>query len=188
MKKAKELSRVVKFFGEKFNGCIKKFKWIFIIVIGAWSIVSCVLATKLGPLTKEESFLPPEHWAEEYLDLATKGYNSGDQDLSLEMEIFWGVKGINKGDVDQWDASDMGKIKWDSNFNLADPNAQTYLFDFCQDLRKSSIVKNGRVSCWIESFKTWAESKEGGKQFPIPNEADLLSRLNTYFTTVTAGK
>jgi len=29
------------------------------------------------------------------------------------MYVFWGVKGINKDNIDQWDAADLGKIKWD---------------------------------------------------------------------------
>jgi len=33
------------------------------------------------------------------------------------MNFFWGVNGINKNDIDQWDSSDLGKIKWDKDFS-----------------------------------------------------------------------
>lgn len=65
------------FFAHTFNNMIKKYKWIFIIIIGAWSIVSIVMALKLSPLTKEESFMPSDFWAEKYLDVSIDGFNSG---------------------------------------------------------------------------------------------------------------
>jgi len=72
-----ERSKVDKFFGETFNHFINRFKILFIVVIGIWSIASCIVATQLSPLTEEESFLPDSYWAEKYLDVSLEGYNSG---------------------------------------------------------------------------------------------------------------
>jgi len=110
---------VDKFFGDTFNNFIQKFRWVFIGVIGAWSIASCFIAAQLSPLTKEESFLPKHYWAEKYLDISIDGYHSGAQDFAIEMYIFWGVDGIDKGEIDQWDPSDLGKIKWNKDFDMA---------------------------------------------------------------------
>lgn len=112
-----ERSKVDKFFGETFNHFINRFKILFIVIIGIWSIASCIVATQLSPLTEEESFLPDSYWAEKYLDVSLEGYNSGSQDFAIEMNFFWGVNGINKNNIDQWDSSDLGKIKWDKDFS-----------------------------------------------------------------------
>lgn len=57
--------------------------------------MSLFAASKLGPLTEDESFLPEDHWAEEGLNIITDGYYTGDEDLSIKMQIFWGVRKID---------------------------------------------------------------------------------------------
>lgn len=34
------------------------------------------------------------------MDIFTTGYNSGSEDLSIDIVMYWGVKGINKDDID----------------------------------------------------------------------------------------
>lgn len=55
----------------------------------------------------------------------------------------------------------MGKIRW-RDFDISSPESQQGLYDFCQELRASDKVKNGNVKCWIENFKEWAETQDGG--------------------------
>ena len=95
-----ERSKVDIFFGVTFNNIIAKYKWVFFAIIGGWSLVSCFLAAKLGPLTEEESFLPADHWGEKYLDISMNDFNSGSEDVAIDFYLFWGVKGINKDDID----------------------------------------------------------------------------------------
>jgi hypothetical protein len=113
------MTPIEKFFGGKFNNFVKKYKWVLFFSLSMWSVVSLVTASKIGPLTSEESFLPDGHWAKTGQKMATEGYNTGDEDLSIDITIYWGVKGINKEGIDQWNPKDMGKIRWDMEFDIS---------------------------------------------------------------------
>lgn len=90
-----EKSSIDKFYGGKFNGLISKGKWFIFAIIAIWSIFSCVMATQLGPLTKEEEWLPDDHWVSRAFKILGEGYFSGDQDESITMELFWGVDKVD---------------------------------------------------------------------------------------------
>jgi hypothetical protein len=184
------------FFGGKFNNFVKKFRWVIFLVLTAWSIVSIVLATKLGPLTEEESFLPSDHWAEYAMKIVFYGYFSGAEDLTIEIDLFWGVKSLDKGGIKQWDTKDRGDIKWwsEEQFDPSSEEAQQSLYDFCLSVAANKdLVINGQVDCWVANFKTWADTTliEGSKKnyigFPVP-QADFYTHLDTYMNTNTGKK
>ena len=38
-----------------------------------------------------------------------------------QIEFMWGIRGINKAGVDSFNATDIGKVVWDTNFDLSKP-------------------------------------------------------------------
>ena len=40
---------------------VYKLRWLIIFVFLAWTIVAAIFASKIGPLTEEEEFLPSDH-------------------------------------------------------------------------------------------------------------------------------
>jgi len=47
----------------------------------------------------------------------------------------WGIEGINKTLVDRFNASDIGTVIWDPEFDLSPPENQQQAYDFCQYLK-----------------------------------------------------
>lgn len=45
--------------------------------------------------------------------------SSGNSDSGIKVYQYWGAKGLDKDGVGKWDADDVGKVKWDKDFDLA---------------------------------------------------------------------
>ena len=53
-----------------------------------------------------------------------------------------------------WDPDIYGKLIHDNDFDMAKPESQEFLFQFCQDLRNTDLlIDNDSLWCWIESFE-----------------------------------
>lgn len=39
------------------------------------------------------------------------------------MRFFWGVKDLDNDDVDMWDPTELGKLKWDESFDISEPKS-----------------------------------------------------------------
>ena len=73
----------------------------------------------------------------------------------------WGIEGINKEGVDYYNASDIGTIIWDNEFNMSSTENQQKIYDFCQELKNESHLlyesRNTSLSCWIDDFKNFLD-------------------------------
>ena len=49
------------FFSGPYNKCIKRAKWTIIVVFLSIGIAATILASKIGPLTEQEEYLPNDH-------------------------------------------------------------------------------------------------------------------------------
>ena len=75
---------------------------------------------------------------------------------AASINLMWGVKGMDHKGVDFFDAEQRGKLVWDDTFDLADPDAQRHLLQFCPALRAGEcntkicrdnlLVRNGEVT------------------------------------------
>lgn len=74
-------------------------------------------------MTKDIQFLPDDFWLQEAEVTLRNDYFSGSNDLSIDMRFFWGVKDLNNDDVNMWDPSELGKLKWDNNFDISEPSS-----------------------------------------------------------------
>jgi len=43
--------------------------------------------------------------------------------MDMNIQIFWGVKGIDKNDTSMWDPEKIGKVIFDEHFDLSPPEA-----------------------------------------------------------------
>lgn len=71
---------------------------------------------------------------------------------AIRVSIFWGIKDINKDNVDPWDPADLGDVVFDDKFDMSPITSQQSLMDFCKDLREQSFIMSGQVTCWIDQF------------------------------------
>ena len=55
--------------------------------------------------------------------------------IDINLNIYWGVKGIDKTGVSKWDAVFIGNVLWDEDFSFDTKEDQTSLIQLCRDLR-----------------------------------------------------
>jgi len=51
-------------------------------------------------------------------------YHFGEYAQTINIDLMWGVNGINKTLVDFYNASDIGTAIWDKEFDMSAPEAQ----------------------------------------------------------------
>jgi hypothetical protein len=83
------------------------------------------------------------------------------------VDIIWGTKGIDKSKVDKFNASDIGQVVWDPEFEFYSPEQQQMVYEFCQQLKKSSslLYLPESVTCWIDDFRSFV-IKDRRTSFP----------------------
>ena len=106
------------FFGGFFNDNVVKFRYVIIILVLIWSIISIVFTSMISPMTEEIAFMPDDYWTEKAFNLLKEGYYSGETDIAIEINFFWGVAGLDISERGMWDPKDLGKLKWDSDFDI----------------------------------------------------------------------
>ena len=72
---------------------------------------------------------------------------------TLSVSITWGVKEMDRSNIKDWDATDMGELIWDDEFTVAPAENQIALLEFCNYLlNESKIVEKKLVECWIKDM------------------------------------
>lgn len=99
---------------------------------------------------------------------------------TLPVRIVFGLKPIDNGNP--LDPHDRGSLVFDPKFDLTDPDAQTWLLDFCAKLRKQRFIRQSSspeiANCFIETFKTWIETRNC--RDPIQPEVDRSPCCQAY--------
>ena len=75
----------------------------------------------------------------------------------LPLRFVWGIKPIDNGDY--LDPGSRGVLEWDENFDVTSTAAQSWLQQFCYNLRSQPFYHDtiGPLlsNCFIESLRTW---------------------------------
>ena len=76
------------------------------------------MAFQIGPLSKEEEFLPSDHPIQVIIQsLQTKFDGGGNQDMTID--LFWGIKDLDTNGGSHWDPEFIGKAIMDDKFDLS---------------------------------------------------------------------
>ncbi|XP_071785561.1 protein dispatched homolog 1-like [Asterias amurensis] len=165
-----EWSRI---FFDKILPCVViKLRYVWLLTLGTLTLGGFILIffnPKLQLPTLPEfqlfhSLHPFERYDFIYKDMFwfEKGNSTGSQVYShLPLRIVWGVQPIDSGNP--FDPDSHGEITFDKTFNIALPEAQQWLFNFCARLRNQSFffptVGLQFKNCFIESFRTWMQTR-----------------------------
>lgn len=105
------------------------------------------------PFEKYDLFLKKLFWFEK----------AKEQDIygKLPIRIVWGVLPIDNGN--HLNPYDKGDIVFDSDFNIAAPDSQRWMYNFCIQLRNQSFYQPTHgilmFNCFIETFREWMERR-----------------------------
>lgn len=81
----------------------------------------------------------------------------GHANNTYDVNLYWGVKGIDRSGESQWDPLFVGEPQWDTSFNPVSVKAQEYFVKLCEDLEKQDFVSYDSTGCWMKDFKIYIE-------------------------------
>jgi hypothetical protein len=85
-------------------------------------VIACFYASKIGPLTEEEEFIPKYHPNIRAWTIFKENFTEEVEESNhIEINLYWGLKDINREGDNPWDPKFIGKIVFDEEFNLPKP-------------------------------------------------------------------
>lgn len=114
-----ELGKVEIFFDTTWNNFVRKFRWPIVIIGLLMGVYAGHRSSEIRGLTSMEQYTPYDHYVMVAFRKILFGFNEGDQAQTIVVDIMWGVEGINKTNVDYFNASDIGRATWDKEFDLS---------------------------------------------------------------------
>ncbi len=153
-----------------------------LIALGALLIGGSIYcATQLESPTEPENFLPPDHPVLVAFNLVTDAFPARDSNNNVNVNIVWGLKGIDRRGTSRYNSSDIGRPVLDETFSLKTVQAQQRILDACEyfENEQKELLDNQTTidssSCWIKDFKKWKNDKFVNYQNDIAVARDLIS-------------
>lgn len=136
------------------------------------------LLTKINPQSDFELYHDPLN-SDFLVDTALERSFIYGNDNGTEVNLYWGIKDINKTEASYWDASFIGYPLWDYSFNPATRTGQLFFKEFCKDLDKKEFAVNFTMKCWINDFEDYVR-KTLKKSFPVSSEDKFIEYLDQW--------
>lgn len=147
--------------------CVSRLHLMFVLVLGAIGVGSLVVVFYSPglqlPDSKQFQLFQTSHPFEQY-DMLYRGkflFERFGKDIGtgsrMPLRWIWGVKAIDNGN--HMDPASKGKLIFDEEFTISDPNSQKWLAGFCTRLKAQPFFQQtlGPLlpNCFIESFKMY---------------------------------
>ena len=144
--------RITMFFSGPFDRCVRKGRYIIVFLFVVVGIFAAIIASDIGPLTKEEEYLPSDSpLMTLQKDVERNFFSTSALKDSLVVNLNWGINDLDRSDVSTWDVNDIGELIWDEELTVVPARNQQALLDLCTDLRdnRDDLVKDKFVTCWV---------------------------------------
>jgi len=128
-----KLGTIEKFFDEKVNKVVHKGRYVIIGLALVWFVVTAIFAVKMGPMTKAEDFIDPDHPIMQPIKIITNEFGVKES-AGTPISVYWGVSGINLADGDIWDPTWVNAPIFDTTLDISPTKNQKWLKDFCTGL------------------------------------------------------
>ena len=155
-------------FFEKILPCLViRLRFLWLLTYGCLSVggmVTVLYYPKLKLPTSNEFQVFGENHPFEVYDFQIKDRfwfekAAGINNPTMPLTMVWGVEAVDNGD--HMDPFSEGSLVYDVTFNVATPEAQEWLLNFCQGLRGTDLYQlsyGPQISnCFIEHFKRFME-------------------------------
>ena len=112
-----KLNSIDFFFDTTWNNWVKKYRWPVVLVGVLLASYAAIRSTEIVGLSQMERYFPQSHPITGAFDVLIGGFNEGSNGQSIVVELMWGLDGIEKSNVDYYNASDLGEAKWKQDFD-----------------------------------------------------------------------
>ena len=83
------------------------FRYLIVLLFLGWTGYAVYLAKDISPLTENEKFFQEGHYMDRVVTIMSDEFSRGNL-LTINVNVYWGVKGIDKQNVHIWDPSQIG--------------------------------------------------------------------------------
>ena len=128
---SEQFGRVERFFAGPWNTAVHKARWVLVLIGLGVAGYAGYRSTEIEGLKTLEVYFPDWHRTTHGYQAVISGFNDGAFGQTIAVDFMWGVEGINKTLVDRYNASDIGTVIWDPEFDLTPPENQQQAYDFC---------------------------------------------------------
>ncbi|XP_076675738.1 protein dispatched isoform X2 [Andrena cerasifolii] len=174
----RKVIRPLRLFGDKatigFNTFLTKtvinFRWCWFLSLGTIAIICCIIVFQYPglqlPDSAEFQLFDSSHSFEKYDFIYSRKFwfekhETIDNGDVLPLRFVWGIKPIDNGNY--LDPDLIGTPEWDESFDVSHPDSQSWLEQFCRDLRAQPFYRNtlGPLlpNCFIESLYNWMQRR-----------------------------
>lgn len=114
-----QLGPVEIFFDTHFMKMISNCRCLFIILGFLFAGYAGFRSREIEGLSKMEDIVKHDHYLYQAFERLVSGFHDGDQGQSIVVDFIWGTNGLNKTGVDFYNASQIGTVIWDEEFDLS---------------------------------------------------------------------
>lgn len=182
-----EMRPMERFFDQHWSPAVTRLRLPILVVGFVLLVLALLSASQLKPLSQAEKWFPEGHPIDKAMFWSTDVFGLTERDKTVQVEVAWGVLGIDREGTDRYDPTDKGKPIFDSAFDMSAPAAQQWVLDTCNDPKAPAKVR----SCFVSAYKTWLEGN--GASFPFvaaagQDQSTAFSASLASFAASSAGR
>ena len=181
-------SSAQRFFQGPYTRFITNRKCSFSVVVVCTAIIcqGFYYASQLTPPISQEQWFSADHMWTGIFDTLSNEFLAGPDNAYVDASFVWGVDSLDRKGYNVWKPDEnRGSVRWNEDFNLADPAAQAVILTACTTLRtepctlrgcmdnSGKITRLDSVQCWLEEFQI----EEGGT---LPTGEAFLPALTLF--------
>eukprot|EP00039_Didymoeca_costata_P008447 m.112212 g.112212 ORF g.112212 m.112212 type:complete len:1026 (+) comp14086_c0_seq4:217-3294(+) len=163
---AQKLRPLEKFFHFTYAPGVAKRKYLIMVSFLGFLVVSIIYASQLESATEPTKWLPDDDTMQHTFNIDATDFTRPTG--NLQVWFVHGLNRINRGGTNRFDAADLGKTSFDTNFDPSSPNFQTVYLDMCNMIRNNPSTRDGEVSCPLELFRDYVMDVLN-ETFPVPH-------------------
>jgi len=135
---------------------VYKLRYVLVIAAIALGCASSYGGSKLSlPTDSSVELLPDEHVLTKYSRVMRSSFKSATES-QIEVDVVFGLQAKDDGDYN--DPSSVPNFAIDTTFDMSAPEAQTWLYNFCQ--KGKAIAYGNESRCWMDTFVSWLEDMD----------------------------
>lgn len=164
---------------------VHSLRWVVLLVTLVLLILCFVGAFYLEPQRGAQNFFPVGSNLNDF-DVLTENVFNLDDSAYSEIHLVFGISGIDRSNVDLYDPKAVGSTKYDSTFNLTDPDAQTFLINVYDAAKRARVEGEGsdflvnRRMQLHKNFMAGFRNYRVARNEPFPVEVDFWPSLKAW--------
>eukprot|EP01022_Parablepharisma_sp_SALTPOND_P028570 TRINITY_DN71172_c0_g1_i1.p1 TRINITY_DN71172_c0_g1~~TRINITY_DN71172_c0_g1_i1.p1 ORF type:complete len:810 (+),score=47.03 TRINITY_DN71172_c0_g1_i1:130-2559(+) len=123
------------FFEKCFAPTLYRISVLVLVLLLGLLIAMIYFSAKIPGVSKPEQLLPASYDISYSRSLVKEAFGHGEGDENIVVRFVYGIKEVDSSGIEFYNADNIGKIVWDPEFNLSDPESQVYLSDLCYNLK-----------------------------------------------------